>query len=193
MGVKLKISSGYALLFLLSAVVICLFRGEKARRDTLKEKVSELADIRKLTTKAYISLLDLSSRAEVASVWTENDFNGYCTRQETLHETLKLLRQYIHTPEQQVRIDSFNLLLYEKQQLLATIMNTFVEATEVSEIVSKKIPVIVSQIPKDPQRTNREIPPPQRKKSIWNFFRKKETKSAYLQQRERQPPNQMLL
>lgn len=193
MGLKIKISSGYALLILLLVVVIYLFRGEKERRDTLKAEEGELADMRRLTAKAYMSLLDLFSQAEVASVWTGDDFNAYCIRQKALHETLKSLKHYIHTPEQQARIDSLNFLLNEKKQLLATIMNTFAEATNVSEIVSEKIPGIVSQVWKEPVRTVNETPVPEKeseepvkvkKKSIWNIFRKKETKSAYLKQRE---------
>lgn len=195
MGLKIKISSGYILLLLLLAIIISLFRGEEVRRDTLKEEESGLADMRRLTVEAYMSLLDLSSRSDVASIWTEDDFNAYCTRQEAVRKTLKSLRRYIHTPEQQARIDSFSLLLEEKKQVLATIMNTLNKEPDVSEIVSEKIPVIVSQVWNVPVQTEEKAPAPEKKeeppvkgkkKSIWNIFKKKETKSAYLREREQQ-------
>lgn len=190
MGLKLKILSGYVLLLLLSAIVIFLFCREEVRRNTLKEERNELENMRSLTAEAYMHLLDLSSQAEVVSVWTEDDFNMYCTQQETVRQILKSLRNYVHTSEQQERIDSFNLLLNEKRQLLATIMNTFDKMTDVSDIVNEKIPVIVSHVQRGSLPTNNKVPVPEKKKelekkkNIWNFFRKKEIKSSYLKQRE---------
>ena len=190
MGLKLKILSGYALLLLLSAIVIYLFCREEIRRNTLKKERIELANMRSLTIEAYMQLLDLSSQAEVASVWTENDFNVYCNQLEVVRHTLKSLRSYIHTPEQQERIDSFNLLLNEKKQMLAVIMNTFDEMTAVIDIVNEKIPVIVSHVQREPQTSNNKVSEPEKmqepekKKKFWNIFRKKETKSAYFKQRE---------
>ena len=189
MGLKLKILSGYALLLLLSAIVICLFYREEARRDTLKKERNELINVHNLTTEAYMRLLDLSSLAEVASVWTEDDFNVYRTGLEGVRQTLKSLKYRI--PEQQERIDSFNLLLNEKERLLSAIMNTFDRMTEVSDIVNKKIPVIVSHVQRAPRAANSKapepgrMPGPEKKKSILSIFRKQRTKSAYLKQRER--------
>lgn len=190
MGLKIKISSGYILLVLLLAVVIYLFNGERVKRDTLKKEESELAAMRKLTAEAYMSLLDLSSRAEVAGAWTDDDYDAYHARQETVLKTLEALRHHIHTPEQLARIDSFNILLNEKGQLLSVIMNTLDEATDVSGIINEKIPVIVSRIQKAPVQEIKEAPVPEskqetgKKKGIWSIFHRKETKSAYLRQRE---------
>lgn len=189
MGLKIKISAGYLMLILLLAFVIYLFHGEGVKRNTLKEEESTLADIRSLTAEAYMSFLDLSSRAEVAGVWTENDFNAYCGKQDSIRENLKALKHYIHAPEQLARIDSFNHLLDEKRKLLAVIMNIFDESADVSELVNEKIPVIVSHVRKAqsiPQTKEDERPKPEKKKKniFWNIFHKKETKSAYLQHRE---------
>lgn len=189
MGLKIKISAGYLMLILLLAFVIYLFHGEGVKRNTLKEEESTLADIRSLTAEAYMSFLDLSSRAEVAGIWTENDFNAYCGKQDSIRENLKALKHYIHAPEQLARIDSFNHLLDEKRKLLAVIMNIFDESADVSELVNEKIPVIVSHVRKAqsiPQTKEDERPKPEKKKKniFWNIFHKKETKSAYLQHRE---------
>lgn len=189
MGLKIKISAGYLMLILLLAFVIYLFHGEEVKRNTLKEEESTLADIRSLTAEAYMSFLDLSSRAEVAGIWTENDFNAYCGKQDSIRENLKALKHYIHAPEQLARIDSFNHLLDEKRKLLAVIMNIFDESADVSELVNEKIPVIVSHVRKAqsiPQTKEDERPKPEKKKKniFWNIFHKKETKSAYLQHRE---------
>lgn len=103
MGLKVKISIGYILLIFLLTTVILLFRGkeERKRRRTLEKEESELAGVRRLTAKVYMSLLDLSSHAEVVSIWTDDDFHNYCTRQDTVRKNLKALRHYVHTPEQQ--------------------------------------------------------------------------------------------
>lgn len=188
MGLKVKISIGYILLIFLLTTVILLFRGKEERRRTLEKEESELVDVRRLTAKVYMSLLDLSSRAEVVSIWTDDDFHNYCTRQDTVRKNLKALRHYVHTPEQQERIDSFAILMNEKKQLLSILMNTFDE--DVSEIISEKIPVIVSQVRKVQREASVEkdakILPTEKKRSIWNLFRKKKPKSAYRQQRDQQ-------
>lgn len=196
MGLKIKISTGYILLILLLAAVILLFRGEETRRETLKEEESALSNVRRLATEAYMSLLDLSSCAEVAGVWTDDDANAYAARHETACNRLRTLRHYVLVPEQRLRIDSLLLLLDEKKQLLAVLTHTFGEAMSVCEIVNEKIPAIVSQVRKVQGQRERsvqgEMPPaerktePGKKKSVWSFFRKKEVKSAYLQQREQQ-------
>ena len=196
MGLKIKISGGYLMLILLLAFVVYLFHGEGVKRNTLKIEENTLADMRRLTAEVYMSFLDLSSRAEVAGIWTDNDFNAYRERQDSIREKLKALRGYIHAPEQLARIDSFSHLLDEKRQLLAVIMNTFDEAADVSGIVNEKIPVIVSHVRRTqsiPQLKGGDVAEPEKKQEpekekkkgiLWNIFHKKETKSAYLRQRE---------
>lgn len=144
--------------------------------------------MRRLTANAYMSFLDLSSRAEVAGIWADSDFNVYCDRQDSIRENLKALRRYIHTPEQLARIDSFNHLLDEKRKLLGVIMKTFNESADVRDLVNEKIPMIVSHVRKAqsvPQATDDETAKPQKKRNIlWNIFHKKEIESAYHGDRE---------
>lgn len=194
MGLKLKILSGYFLLFLVLASVIYLYHKEEVRKDVLKKEESELANLHQLGQRAYMHILGLFSQSEVAVVWKEEDFDDYCIKLEDFHKTLKTLRERIHTSQQQARIDSLTLLLDEKKELLAAIMTTFDELSEVGEIVSEKIPVIVSQVHDgrtvliESVQSNDLMPDSiqegEKKKSIWNIFKKRETKSAYLRQRE---------
>lgn len=205
MGLKLKISSGYFLLILVLASIIYLYHEKEIRKDALRKEENELADLHNLSQRVYMYLLDLFSQSEVAVAWTEDDFADYCIKLDDFHETLKTLKGRIHTSQQQARVDTFALLLNEKKQLLATIMITFDELSEVSEIVSEQIPVIVSQVrrgrtvPVQPTQTNDTVvkskPIQQEKrKSIWNVFRRKENKSAYLTQKEQaviEPKNEI--
>lgn len=194
MGLKLKISSGYFLLILVLASVIYLYCEEKDRKDALKKEESELADLHKLGQRVYMYILDLFSQSEVAVTWAEGDFADYCIKLEDFHKTLEIFKERVNASQQRARIDSLILLLDEKKQLLATIMSTFGELSEVSEIVSEKIPVIVSQVSKgriypiQPVQENDTIPEDKmevgKKKSIWNIFKKRETQSAYFKQKE---------
>ena len=194
MGLKIKISSGYFLLILLLASIIYLYHGEELNKDALKAEESELADLYKLSQRVYTSLLELSSQSEIAISWTEEESAGYRIKLEGLHVTLNMLKGYIHTAQQQTRIDTLILLLDEKSRLLADITTTFDQAAEVSEIVSEKIPAIVSRVRSSrtgqSAGTNGKVAEDkleqkqQKKKNIWNIFKKKETKSAYLKQKE---------
>lgn len=125
MGLKVKISIGYILLIFLLTTVILLFRGkeERKRRRTLEKEESELAGVRRLTAKVYMSLLDLSSHAEVVSIWTDDDFHNYCTRQDTVRKNLKALRHYVHTPEQQAG-DPDQTYAYELSGRILTLDST---------------------------------------------------------------------
>lgn len=195
MGLKLKISSGYLLLMFVLASIICLYQGEELKKDALKKEESELTDLHNLSQRVYTSLLDLSSQSEIVIAWTDEDFDNYRTKLGSLHATLKILKGYIHTPQQQARIDSFHLLLDEKSQLLAAVMTTFNEEGDMSEIVSKKIPAIVSQVQREqvplahPVEASNVVvegksEQQKKRKNIWNIFKKKKIESAYHKQKE---------
>lgn len=193
MGLKLKIFIGYAILILLLGFIICLFRGERVKRDELKYEMKELSVMRDLTRKAYGHLLGLASQGEVASIWNESDLRHYREKRESTCRVLKELRQLVYVAEQQKRIDSVCILLEEKETLLIAAMNTFAELGSIGETVGEKVPAIVRQVRKHPARSSpaaligndaatEELT--KEKKSIWNVFRKKEQKSAYWKQRE---------
>ena len=120
---KLKIFIGYAMLILLLGFIIYLFRGERMKRDELKWEMKELGIIRDLTRKTYGHLLELASQGEVVSTWSESDLRLYRERREKTCGVLKELQQFVHTPEQQERIDSLCLLLEQKEMLLSAAMS----------------------------------------------------------------------
>lgn len=135
---KLKIFIGYAMLILLLGFIIYLFRGERMKRDELKWEMKELGIIRDLTRKTYGHLLELASQGEVVSTWSESDLRLYRERREKTCGVLKELQQFVHTPEQQERIDSLCLLLEQKEMLLSAAMSTFDELENIGETVGEK-------------------------------------------------------
>ncbi len=197
---KFKIFIGYAMLILLLGFIIYLFRGERVKRDELKREMKELGVTRALTRKAYGCLLELASQGEVASIWSESDLRQYREKREKTCGVLKELREFVHVPRQQERIDSVCLLLEQKEMLLAAAMSTFDELESIGKTVGEKVPVIVRQVRRQPAKRARalavkevhagegvsgEEPPEKEKSFLKRIFSGKEKKSAYRQQRER--------
>ena len=183
MCLKLKIFSGYIILMFLLVLTICFFRKEQMKRNCLQQDEQELLHFWHLTGEVYAGLLDLATYGETVSVWDENDRSTYRKRRDEVCGTLQSLKQYVHTSEQRVRIDSLCLLLERKEQLLDTVMHTFSRFRSVGEIINRKIPMIASRARDD--RTlvgvKEEIP----KKSFWSFLKREKRKSVYLEQKEK--------
>ena len=192
MWLKLKISFGYAVLVLLLAFIVYQFRQEQMQRHTLRKEEKELVAIHRLAEKSYIGLLDLSTHAEIAVIWNDDDLREYSRKRRGVCDSLQLLKEYVHTPLQKSHIDSLCLLLWNKELLLAKAMHTFNELQGIGDIVQESIPAIVSTARKQAARQKEntvspgtgERDTPKKKRSIWDIFRRKENKSAYLQQRE---------
>lgn len=157
MGLKFKIFIGYAMLVLLLGFIIYLFRGERVKRDELEREMKELGVTRELTRKAYGCLLELASQGEVASIWSESDLWQYREKREKTCGVLKELREFVHVPQQQERIDSVCLLLEQKEMLLAAAMSTFDELESIGETVGEKVPVIVRQVRRQPAKRARAL------------------------------------
>lgn len=190
MGLKFKIFMGYSILIAILAFTVYFFRKEQIKKNTLRKGETELLQRHQLTQKIYIDFLELASQAEVAITWNEKDLSEYRQKREDVCNTLQILRNYVRLPEQQARIDTLCFLLQEKEHLLSTTMMTFRELEEVSDIVRKKIPVIVSKVQNQLKResktdeTNDKTKLPQKRKNFLGLFRKK-SQSAYLQQKEK--------
>lgn len=183
MWLRLKIFIGYITLIALLTFTIYFFRKEQTKRIMLQQDEQELLHFWHLTGEAYAGLLDLATYGETVSVWDENDRSTYQKRRDEVCGTLQSLKQYVHTSEQRVRIDSLCLLLERKEQLLDTVMHTFSRFRSVGEIINRKIPMIASRARDD--RTlvgvKEEIP----KKSFWSFLKRKKRKSVYSEQKEK--------
>lgn len=185
MWLKCRIFSGYAVLILLLALTIHIFRREQTRRNSLQQDEQELACIRRLAGETYAGLLELSTYGETVSIWEERDLGLYRVKKDSVCNTLQELKRYVNSPGQQSRIDSLCLLLERKELLLDTAMNTFGHLRKTGEIVNRKIPAIVSRIRQAdvlPAEEKKEEETP--KKGFWSFIRSGRKKSAYLQQKE---------
>lgn len=189
---KLKISFGYAILVLLSAFIVYQFRQEQMQRHMLRKKEKELVAIHRLAERIYIDLLDLSTHAEIAVTWDDDDLGEYSRKRHGVCDSLQLLKECVHTPLQKSHIDSLCLLLWNKELLLSKAVHTFKELQDIGDIVQESIPAIVLTARKQAarQKENTASPEagagdvPKKKRSFRDIFRRKENKSAYLQQRE---------
>ena len=152
MWLKLKISFGYAVLVLLLAFIVYQFRQEQMQRHTLRKEEKELVAIHRLAEKSYIGLLDLSTHAEIAVIWNDDDLREYSRKRRGVCDSLQLLKEYVHTPLQKSHIDSLCLLLWNKELLLAKAMHTFNELQGIGDIVQESIPAIVSTARKQAAR-----------------------------------------
>ena len=152
MWLKLKISFGYAVLVLLLAFIVYQFRQEQMQRHTLRKEEKELVAIHRLTENSYIGLLDLSTHAETAVTWDDDDLREYSRKRRGVCDSLQLLKEYVHTPLQKSHIDSLCLLLWNKELLLAKAMHTFNELQGIGDIVQESIPAIVSTARKQAAR-----------------------------------------
>lgn len=74
---QLKRLNSYACYFSCQRSLFICLQGRGS--ETYVGERSELTDVQSLATKAYRSLLGLSFLVEVANVWTEDNFNVYCT------------------------------------------------------------------------------------------------------------------
>lgn len=188
MWLRVKIFTGYLVLIALLAFTVFLLRSEQQKRSRLQTDEAELLHARNLAEQTYAGLLELATRAETVSVWDEEDLAGYRDKRTEVCRTLQELGPHIRSSSGQARIDSLCLLLEQKEQLLDSVTQTFDHLQRVGEIVSRKIPVIVSHVrqtaapPAISADTVRKPAPA----SLWSrLFKRKEKKSAYLEQREK--------
>lgn len=188
MWLRVKIFTGYLVLISLLAFTVFLLRDEQQKRSHLQTDEAELLHARNLAEQTYARLLELATRAETVSVWDEEDLAGYRDKRREVCRTLQELGSHIRSSSGQARIDSLCLLLEQKEQLLDSVMRTFDHLQRVSEIVSRKIPVIVSHVrqPAAPSVISADTVRKPVLASLWSrLFKRKEKKSAYLEQREK--------
>lgn len=188
MWLRVKIFIGYLVLLALLAFTVHLFRDERSKRSHLQADEAELLHAHNLSEQAYAGLLELATRAETVSVWDEEDMAAYRDKREEVCRTLQELRRHIRASSGQARIDSLCPLLEQKEQLLDSTMQTFDHLQRVGEIVNRKIPAIVSHVRQaaNPSSAAADTVRKSAPASLWSrLFKRKEKKSAYLEQREK--------
>lgn len=100
MWLKLKIFFGYTILILLLVFIVYQFRQEQMLRHMLRKEEKKLVTIHRLAEKSYIGLLDLSTHAEIAVTWDDDDLSEYSRKRRGVCDSLQLLKEYVHTPLQ---------------------------------------------------------------------------------------------
>ena len=190
MGLRFKILIGYSILITLLVFIVYLFRQEQIKHNTLQKAEQEMVYTHKLVERTYMHLWELTTQAELVSVWREADQERYRVKRREVCDTLQVLRDYVHAPEQERQIDTLCLLLQEKEFLLSAVMNTFLQLQETGNFVREKIPVIVSRIERiSPQKQTmnamQSFAASKMKKGLRSIFHRKESRSAYPEQREK--------
>lgn len=159
-------------------------------RNRLRQDERELIHTRHLAEQIYAALLELSALGETVGVWKEADLSTYQRKSKEACQHLQGLKPYIHSTKGLSRVDSLCILLEQKEQLLDTVMRTFIRLQEVGEIVNRKIPVIVSHVQKTTESLSESAPKDTVRKSsgptsFWSrLLGRKEKQSAYLEQRK---------
>ena len=190
MWLKLKIFFGYVILILLLAFIVYQFRQEQMLRHTLRKEEKELVAIHRLTENSYIGLLDLSTHAETAVTWDDDDLREYSRKCHRVCDNLQFLKEYVHTPLLKKHIDSLCLLLWNKEILLSKTMHTFNELQSIGNIVQESIPSIILTARRQAVQQKRNMvlfksgTKDSSKKGIWDIFPLKENKLACQRQKE---------
>ena len=188
--VKIKNIFRLCRLGLLLAFIVYQFRQEQMQRHTLRKEEKELVAIHRLTENSYIGLLDLSTHAETAVTWDDDDLREYSRKCHRVCDNLQFLKEYVHTPLLKKHIDSLCLLLWNKEILLSKTMHTFNELQSIGDIVQESIPSIILTAGRQAVQQKRNMvlfksgTRDSSKKGIWDIFPLKENKFACQRQKE---------
>lgn len=185
MWLRVKIFAGYLTLISLLVLLVHLFRQEQMKRSDIRSDEREQARVHQLTEQVYTGLLELSAYGETAIVWDSLDLQSYRLRRIGTCDALRSLGAH----GRQAQTDSLCLLLEKKESVLEAVMTTFIRLQDVDEIVSEKIPAIVTNVRKSPEAnapktTEAENDKPWKENIFQKIFKRKEKKSAYLARRE---------
>lgn len=186
MWLRVKIFTGYLTLISLLVLLVHLFRQEQMKRSDIRSDEREQARVHQLTEQVYIGLLELSAYGETAIVWDSLDLQSYRSRRIGTCDALRSLGMH----GRQEQTDSLCLLLKKKESVLEAVMATFLRLQDVDDIVSEKIPAIVTNVRKKPEANapkmvDTENDNPRKENIFQKIFKRKEKKSAYLAQREK--------
>ena len=99
MWLKLKIFFGYTILILLLVFIVYQFRQEQMLRHMLRKEEKKLLTIHRLAEKGYVGLLDLSTHAEIAVTWDDDDLREYSRKRRGVCDSLQLLKELINNED----------------------------------------------------------------------------------------------
>lgn len=179
-----KIITGYILLFVILSIIVSLVWWENRKMETLSN--NELLANRKrvMVNRTFEILLDFSFSNDFLILSDRNKLNEYRIKREMATNALKELKQYYPADNiQHSQIDKISSLLLKKEKLLLGVMNTLSSILHTDTLLQQRIPAIVSQTTQQPFVT---ITTEKKRDGFWGLFKRKEEKSAYARQKEKQ-------
>lgn len=184
-SLRLKIFTGYILLFILLCIVISLVWLEQHKKEVINDSEQLILHKRNALNRTFEKLLDFSLSDELLLLRNNNRFNEYQIKRKAATSVLNDLKQYYSTDAQRVQIDEIASLLLEKEVLLTGVMNTLSGFSRTDSLLQRKIPLIAFQMQKSQQQDNATVTKKKQREGFFGIFKKKEEKSAYARQKEK--------
>lgn len=189
---KLEIIGGYFLLMSFLACIIYLIHEEREKKNSMEYQEMRWLEEQRLTNQTFVKMLNLATTGELIAGWTKEDYTVYQNKCMEVISLLQKLKMNQKDMDQRACIDSVCYLLTEKERQMAALFHQIEDMPNTEKIVHEKMPAIVwktHQRSKEqtlPMAAPAELPPtPKKKNNFWNFFKKKEEKSAYARQMEK--------
>ena len=182
---RLKIIVGYVMLLALFGIIVALVRLEHQKMEASNKNESFIHQKRESLNQTFEKLLDFSFSDDFLLLRNNEKFDEYRMKREVTTNALNELKQYYPSDIQHSQINKISSLLQEKENLLFRVMNTLSDFSYSDSLLQRKIPVIASQI-QTPQKQNTTEVTEKKRGGLFGLFKKKEEKSAYVRQRERQ-------
>lgn len=182
----LKILTGYIFLFTLLCIVISLVFLEQQKKEIINSSEQLIIQKRNSINKAFEKLLDFSFSGDFLLLQDNNRFNEYQIKRKAATSVLNDLKQYYLTDVQRLQIDGIASLLLEKEVLLTGVINTLSDFSRTDSLLQRKIPLIASQVQRSQQEDKATMREEKQQGGFFSLLKKKEVKSAYARQREKE-------
>lgn len=185
LSLRLKIITGYVLLLAFLGAIVSLVWIEHQKMETLKSSELLIDKKREAVNRTFEKLLVFSFSDDFLLLRDDDKFDEYQMNRKVATTALNELKLYYPTTIQHSQINRISSLLLEKETLLLGIMNALSDFSRADSLLQHRIPIIASQtqMPQQPDVTETA-----KKKGggFLGLFKKKEEKSAYARQREKQ-------
>lgn len=182
---RLIIIAGYALLLTLMGIIVGLVWLEHQKMEELNSGELRLNKEREVVNQTFQKLIDFSFSDDFLLLQDDDKFDEYQMKREVATNALNGLKQYYPTAILHLQIDKISALLQEKETLLLGVMNALSDFSRADSLLQRRIPVIALQT--QPTRQPDVTETTKKKRGgFLGLFKKKEDKSAYARQREKQ-------
>ncbi|MDD3227702.1 MAG: ATP-binding protein [Oscillospiraceae bacterium] len=182
---RLKIIAGYVSLLVVLGIIISMVWLEHRKLEALNKNETLIHQKRESLNQTIEKLLDFSFSDDFLLLRDNEKFDEYRMKREVATNALNKLKQYYPSDVQHSQIDKISSLLEEKENLLFGVMNTLSDFSYSDSLLQRRIPVIASQA-QIPQQQNTTEVTEKKRSGLFGLFKKKEEKSAYARQREKQ-------